>query len=93
MLLPMDAARLLIRLVLQVGALAAGHHAVGFGATLDPVQMHLAGGEAARLAHGQLTVLHAIRDALTLILLAGVIPGRVGERGTRNHDGQGREHD
>ncbi len=50
-LLAIDAARLLIRFVLQMSTFAPGHHAVGLGAPFDAIQVHLAGGEAAGLAH------------------------------------------
>ena len=50
-LLAIDAARLLVRFVLQMSTFARGHDAIGLGACFDAIQVHLAGGEAARLGH------------------------------------------
>jgi hypothetical protein len=91
-LLTVNATRLLSGLVLEMSPLTPGHDTIGFGATLDSIQMHLAGGEAAGLAHRELATLHAVDDALALIVLTGVVPGRIGKGGAGNHDGQGREH-
>jgi hypothetical protein len=88
-LLARDATRLLVRFVLQVGAFAAGHDAIGFRAAFDAVQMTLAGGEATRFAHRQLTAANAVGDALALMVLAGVEPGSARLDGTGHRDREG----
>jgi hypothetical protein len=68
----MDAARLLIRFVLQVSSLPLRHDTVRFRAFLDAIQVYLPRSEAARLAHRELAVLNAVHDPLLLLLLARV---------------------
>jgi hypothetical protein len=87
-LLTMDAARLLVGFVMETRPLASADHAVGFDATLDAVQVYLAGSQATRLPHRELTVLHAVDDALTLMVLTRIEPWGIRERGRGDHHGQ-----
>src|SRR5688572_13557158 len=76
--LAMDAARLLVGLVMQLGALAAGHHTIGLGAYLDSIQVGLARDEPAGLGPGEFTARHTVVDACSLVLLAGIHARRAG---------------
>ena len=78
---------------MQPGTLSPCDHTIGLDAALHPIQMNLSGGEPARLAHGELAVLHTLCDAFALVLLARVVPGRIGERRRGHHHGEGREKD
>src|SRR5205085_7891831 len=65
------------------------HHTIGLGAALDTIQVYLSSGQALRFAHGQFAVLHAIRDALALVVLAGVVAGGVRVRRAHHYQTEG----
>jgi hypothetical protein len=88
-LLAMDAARLLVRFVLQMSTFALRHDAIRLRSVLGTVQMNLSGREAMRLAHRELAVLHAVHDPFALVMLALVVPRRAGRcRAREDHRGQ-----
>src|SRR5688572_13989214 len=85
----MNPARLLMGFVLQMNAFAAGHHAVGLGASLDAIQVDLAGGEAAGLGAREFATRNALLDALALVLLARIDVRRTRRGDARESEGEG----
>jgi hypothetical protein len=85
-LLPIDAARLLIRFVPEVTAFSSGHDPIRFGAGFDTVQVSLAGGEAACLRASELAVRYAVVNPPTLVVFALVDSGRACRNGGRQGD-------
>src|SRR5690349_8880222 len=89
MLLAIDATRLLVLFVLHVGTFGASHDSIRFGPTLDTVEVNLASGQSLRLAHRQFAALHAVHDALALVVLAGVVARGVRIGRTHHHETSG----
>jgi hypothetical protein len=86
-LLPIDAVAFDIRLMLKARTLAARHDPIGFGEGLIPMQPRLTPHQAPGLRPRQLAGLHALANALRLIMFT-LIQHWSGSK-YRSRDGEG----
>jgi len=88
-LLSIDATRLLIRFVLQVGTFARSDDTIGFRAGFDTHHMRLACNETAGFGACEFAARHSVVDALALVMFALVEARRARCCGTRKSQRKG----